>query len=345
MKKHLGSFGVIFSALSAPFVTLAHEVYVLDQPTIARAMAMESPNPFMAYFGNEALFYFWGFVSFVIFSTVLAASLFRVFENSLDPFLFKLKKYALPVARVTVGLCFVAFAISGNLYGSELFLSDAFGSWAPLLQWIIGVLGVLATLGLATRVAGLGMLALYAHSFYGYGWYVLTYTDFLGAAALLTILGGGLFSVDSLLKIEPLRIIDHVTRAFQPLAFPFLRICFGWGVIFASIYAKFIHSQLGLEVVIQHDLTRFFPFEPLFVVLGALIIEFIAGLMVLLGVALRWTLVFLAFWLTLSLIYFQELIWPHGILFGLAVALFLHGYDRYSVEGYFWKKGKKEPVF
>jgi hypothetical protein len=43
--------------------------------------------------------------------------------------------------------------------------------------------------------------------------------------------------------------------------------------------------------------------------------------------------------------YFQELIWPHGILFGLAIALFLHGYDRYSLEGFFLKKGKREPVF
>ncbi len=344
MQKLFAFLGVLL-AFASPLLVRAHEVYVLDNKTIENAMAAESPNPFMAYFGNETLFYFWGFVSFVIFSTVIAASLFRVFENSLDPALFRLKKYALPVARVTVGLCFVAFAISGNLYGSELFLSDGFGSWAPLLQWVIGGLGILATLGFATRLAGVGMLALYALSFYGFGWYVLTYTDFLGVAALLTILGGGLFSLDALLNIEPLRIIDHATRSLQSLAFPFLRICFGWGVIFASVYAKYIHSQLGLEVVIQHDLTRFFPFEPLFVVLGALIVEFIAGLMVFFGIALRWTLLFLAFWLTLSLIYFQELIWPHGILFGLALALFLHGYDRYSIEGYFWKKGKQEPVF
>jgi hypothetical protein len=345
MKKIIGFLGLFISSLCAPLVTFAHEVYVLDNDTIRAAMAADSPNPFMAYFGNETLFYFWGFVSFVVFSTVIAASLFHVFEKQLDPGLFKLKKYALPIARITVGLCFVAFAISGNLYGSELFLSDGFGNFAPILQGIIFMLGVLATLGLATRVAGLGMLALYALSFYGFGWYVLTYTDFLGVAALLTILGGGLFSLDSFFRIEPVKIIDTTTRSFQPLAFPFLRICFGWGVLFASVYAKFIHSQLGLEVVIQHDLTRFFPFDPLFVVLGALIIEFVAGLMVFFGVALRWTLVFLAFWLTLSLMYFQELIWPHGILFGLAIALFLHGYDRYSLEGFFLKKGKREPVF
>src|SRR5690348_12243897 len=104
-------------ALLVPALASAHEVYVLDPATVAAAMASPSQNPFDAIRGNEFNFIFWCIVTFVAFSTVLAASAFRVFERRFDPFLFSLKKYALPIVRISVGLCFVAFSFSGNLYG------------------------------------------------------------------------------------------------------------------------------------------------------------------------------------------------------------------------------------
>lgn len=330
-------------AATWPVVSSAHEVYVLDNATIQQAMSATSPDPFSAIAGNEGLFIFWGIVSFVVFSTVIAASVFGFFETYLDPYLFALKKYALPVARITVGLCIMSFAYMGNIFGSELALATMFGAATQLVQLILFVLGLLTALGFYTRSTAYVYIALYLYAAAIFGSYVLTYTDFIGAFVFLALLGAGKWSVDESLKVH--EWMPKVSARLQPYAFPFLRICFGWGVLYASVYAKYIHSELAYQVVTQYDLTRYFPFDPLFVVLGALIIEFIAGAMVFFGVALRWTLIFLAFWLTLSLIYFQELIWPHGILFGLAIALFLHGYDRYSLEGYFFKKGRHEPVF
>jgi len=123
-----------------------------------------------------------------------------------------------------------------------------------------------------------------------------------------------------------------------------MRILFGFGIIYASLYAKFLYSLLALEVVIRYDLTRYFPFDPLFVVLGALIIEFLAGALFMIGIAVRWSSIFLLFWLSLSLVYFQEDVWPHAILFGLSIVVFLHGYDRFSLEGRFLKRRGREPV-
>ncbi len=340
----MGKFGTrlaaFFAVFLTPIVVLAHEVYVLDNETISRAMSVVSPNPFSAITGNEFEFFFWGFVSLIVFGTVIAASLFHIFEKQLDPSLFSLKQYALPIARITTGLCVLAFAYSGNIYGSELYLSALFGSATMTIQYGLALLGISLALGLFTRPVSYTLLALYAYTLVVFGSYALTYTDFLGAFTLTAILGGGMWSLDSLRRVHT----PHFIHTLQPFAFPFLRICFGWGVLWASVYAKYIHSNLALEVVVQNDLTRFFPFDPLFVVLGALIIEFIAGLMLVFGIAIRWTLLFLAFWLTLSLLYFQEMIWPHGILLGLAIALLLHGYDRYSLEGYFFKKNHREPV-
>jgi uncharacterized membrane protein YphA (DoxX/SURF4 family) len=119
---------------------------------------------------------------------------------------------------------------------------------------------------------------------------------------------------------------------------------FGFGVMFAAAYAKYFHSELAVQTVIQHHLTDFFPFDPLFIVLGALIIEFLAGLMLFLGIAIRWTGLFLIFWLTLSQLYFRELWWVHVVLFGIGFAIFCHGYDRFSLEGRLLKKKGHEPV-
>jgi hypothetical protein len=41
-------------------------------------------------------------------------------------------------------------------------------------------------------------------------------------------------------------------------------------------------------------------------------------------------LVFIGF-LTLSILFFGEAVWPHIILFGVNVALFAHGYDQYKL--------------
>lgn len=329
-----------------PRFTFAHEVYALDAASIYRAMHTASPNPFSAIAGNESDFFFWGFVSFVTVSTILCASLFRVFERTLDPFLSYLKRWAHPLVRITVGACLISFGLAGELYGTEISFGSLFGALSLTMQGLF-ILGGAATIaGIYVRTAAVFSIAVYAYAASVLGWYVLTYTNHLGASLLLLVLGAGSWSLENLLHRGHL---SHSMRSylqpFVPLAFPAMRMLFGFGLMFASLYAKFFHSQLALDVVNQYHLTTYFPFDPLFIVLGALIIEFLAGLMMFLGVEIRWTGLFLIFWLTLSLLYFQEAVWPHIILFGLGIAVFFHGYDRYSLEGRLFKRPGVEPTF
>jgi uncharacterized membrane protein YphA (DoxX/SURF4 family) len=68
------------------------------------------------------------------------------------------------------------------------------------------------------------------------------------------------------------------------------------------------------------------------------------GVFFIIGFEIRFTaLVFFGF-LTLSLFYFGEVVWPHLILLGVNLAFILHGYDRYSIERRFFKKGVREPI-
>ncbi len=333
-------------ALLLPAISSAHEVYVLDAGAVAAGMATVSPNPFTAYSGNELNFFFWGFIVFVTTLTVLSVSLFRVFERLADPLLFALKKWAHPLVRITVGACLLSFGIAGKLYGTEIDTGDLFGSFGSVMQGLFVLGGVATIAGIYVRTVAALSLAVYAYAASVLGWYILTYADHLGSYLLLLALGAGSWSLENLLHRGHLpHSARRYLQPFVPFAFPVMRVLFGFGLVFAAVYAKFIHSQLALDVVSQYHLTTYFPFDPLFIVLGALIIESAAGLMMLLGIEIRWTALFLVFWLTLSLLYFQEAVWPHLILFGLGIALFLHGYDRYSLEGRLFKRHGIEPTF
>ena len=331
--------------LTLPLVASAHEVYVLDQTTVLRDVAAQSPNPFTAYTGNEADFFFWGTVSLATTLAVLFASLYRRIESRFDSVVRRLKRLAHPMARVTCGVCLIASGYYGALFGPELPLGQLFGFSGSLLQLVFIAGGALILIGLYTRHVAAILLVLYLFAAKEGGWYLLTYASYLGMFLFLLILGSGIWSVERTYGLKTLpHMVSRFMHRFDHFAFPLMRMLFGIGVVYASVYAKFLHSQLALDVVTQYHLTNYFPFDPLFIVLGALIIEFLAGLFLIIGFEIRWTCLFLLFWLTLSLFYFGEAVWPHLVLFGLGLAIFFHGYDRYSLEGIFFKKRKLEPV-
>ena len=337
---------LIPSALAVlPHLANAHEVYVLDATTILNDIAVQSPNPLLAYQGNETQFFLWAFICFVIFSTIMCASLFHLFEKTIDPYLFSLKKFAHPIARITVGMCLIACGIYSGLFGPELPFVGIFGGASDIMRIVFILLGFLAIIGVGGRYIGYVSLLIVVYAFFIRGSYMLTYSNYVGEFCALAILGGGFLSLDHTLNISHTKgALKRVTRTLEPYAFLVLRVLFGFSVMFAALFAKLWHSQLALDVISQYHLTLYFHFDPLFTVLGALIIEVSLGIMIMLGIAIRWSALFLLFWLTLSLLYFGESVWPHIVLAGLALALFCHGYDKYSLEGYILKRRHGEPV-
>lgn len=336
---------LISAILFAPFIASAHEVYVLGTSMIVNAVAAPSPDPFTAFYTNRFQFFFWGFVSFVTVSTIFCMTLFHMFEKRVSPVLRKLKPYAPLIERVTLGLSVIAFAYNAALFGPELPFSPIYGAFTPLVQMVLYAAGTLITLGLFSRPATLavGLVALF--SIPVHGWYMLTYTAYFVVAVVIFIMGSGSYSLDSLLRRgRKDDLIERVRGHFERYEMLSLRLGFGFSVATAAFYAKFLHSNLALDVVTKYHLTQYFHFEPLFVVLGALIIETLIGVFIMLGLEIRWTALFFLFWLTLSLLYFGEAVWPHLALFGLNFMLLCHGYDRYSLEGWLFKHRALEPV-
>ncbi len=279
-------------------IASAHEVYVLSSHEISNALTTTSPNPFTAIGGNESLFILWGVVIAVGLLVLLAFSDACWSENTFDPILIRLKKYAPFVGRLTFGIAMVASGYFGDFFGPELPVAHLLGNaGASILSWVIIVAGVFICVGLFTRLMALIGLLVFVYTILNYDWYMLTYINYLGEILLFLILGGGIWSIDHAMSLKkrkkPVRIHPTCIHVEQ-FSFLILRVLFGSSLIVASFYAKFLHSNLALQTVSDYHLTDYFHFTPLFLVLGAFLVEALIGLCFILGFQIR--LASIVFW-------------------------------------------------
>jgi uncharacterized membrane protein YphA (DoxX/SURF4 family) len=325
----------IAAVFSQPLSVSAHEVYVLDHQEIANAVAMPSPNPLSAIPGEEKLFLMYGAAIGFAVILVLILSVSPLFERVFDPWLMKLKPYAPFIARITLGLSILASGYYGATFGPELPLSQLLpSSLVPAFGLVLAFAGIFIILGLLTRVIALLGVALFAALVWVNHSYMLTYVSYLGEFVLISILGGGMWSLDS--HIPMFKKLDDsakkLRKKLEPVSFFIMRILFGISLFWASFYSKFWHSNLALDTISDYHLTNYFHFSPLFLVLGAFMVEAVIGAFFALGIEVRLTAIVFTFFLTLSILFFGESVWPHVILFGVNLVIFFHGYDRYTVE-------------
>jgi uncharacterized membrane protein YphA (DoxX/SURF4 family) len=338
--------------LFVPALASAHEVYVLSSSEIAEGIATPPFNMVAVALQDIGSFAFWGFITALAIFIVFGISIVRPVERFCSPFLMRIKPYAFAVARVTVGIGLICGSYFQATFGPELPLLSSYGPYTHLATLALSIVGTLILTGLWARAAALVALAMYLFGVYLHGAYMLTYLNYLGEFIVLLIVGSHRASVHSLLHWSERfhRSYHVIVDRMSDLAFPILRATFGISLIYASAYAKIFHNDLALQVASlplaghAYPVAHYLGFEPHFLVLGAAIIEIIIGLFFIFGIEIRFTSLFLLVWLSLSLWYFGESVWPHIILIGIPIALIMHGYDRYSLEGRFFKKGRREPV-
>ncbi len=289
-----------------------------------------SPNPFTAIPAHAGLFLGWAVGILIVLLITWRISLWKGLQRKVTPALFRIKKYAPIIERVTISLSLIASGYYQALFGPELPLSFIAPGFGHLLAIVLIVAGVLVLFGFLTRLVGLALGLIYILALGRDGVYLVSYLNYFGTALLLLTLGGGLFSLDKYIKSKKGKWVA-ISEVAEARAFFVLRVLYGTSLIFAAYYAKVVHSNLALDTIADYHLTNYFPFEPLFLVMGAACVEFSIGLFILLGFQIRIaTLVFTGF-LTASIIFFGESVWPHIILFGLNVAIFVHGYDKYTL--------------
>jgi hypothetical protein len=260
-----------------------------------------------------------------------------------------MKLYAPTIARVFLGVSFIYGAMNHSIFGPEIPLLEL--GVPHVFQAILFITGAMLLLGILGRLAALVALLLYIYVFSIVGDYTISYVNYLAEIILILIAGSGVFSLDNFITHtfgnEISRWKARGMRFENKYGGLLLRLGLGFALLWAAINVKFLHAQLTLDVINNYHLTKYFPFDPLFIVLGSGLVEICIALMYIFGVLIRFNTLFFLSFITLSLTFFGEAVWPHFILYGIALAIFAYGYDRYTLQHWimrFLKRGKEEDI-
>ena len=214
------------------------------------------------------------------------------------------------------------------MLGPELPLAVLPGG--PLIRFLLFVLAFMILLGIFTEVAGAASLVLFAVLCWHFGWYMATYANYFAEFAVLMVFGSRFLSLDRLFYGEK-RWWSGLTR-YTSLEVPFVRVFYGIGLAYAGYTIKFVHQNLTIDVYNQYHLVNFFHASASFIAAGAGLAEILIGLFVIFGFAMRWTILISLAFITLSILYFQELLWPHFILYGISFSLLINSGDIFTAD-------------
>lgn len=314
----------------------AHEAYVLPQKVFQSGLTASTTNPL----GTLAVFFSPEYLTVTLIVglvfTVLYFSNFLLaisqFGKMASEWLKKYRDFGLFIVRLTIAASFLYGAQTQNIFGPELGLSQiAFGQYILPLKVILGLMLLTGTL---TEVAAIISIIIFVVVFASVGGYVLTYLNYLGELIALALFGSRFLSIDALIFKQ---------RKFHQLETPMIRLGLGLALIYTAWNIKFIHQSLPITVVNSYHLqTYFFNWNANYIAVGAGIVELMIGLFILFGFAQRLTsLIFMAF-ITLSLLYFREAVWPHLLLYGISVLIFIDSADFLTLDHYLvpWLAGK-----
>lgn len=309
----------------------AHEVYVLDKGTIAKDLNVHDVNVFSTLQNINNLILF---TAFIITGIIVFFVTYKIGRTKRAIALTSTIEKARPLAslfiRAILGISLIYSSINSALFGPEIRLEDI--ADMKVLQVILLVSGVAFIVGMFTRFFSLVMLFVFALSVFAFGIYQVTYINYLGELLVLLVLGGESLSIDRFLFKRKSKSVILLESFGHKYADTILRVTFGISLIYAAIYVKFLHPELSIDVIRSYNLQRVFPFDPSFTVLAAGCVESIIGILFIVGFSLRWNIIFFIGFVTASLLFFGESVWPHFILYGIAIAIFIYGYDKYTLQ-------------
>ncbi|MDL2341840.1 MAG: hypothetical protein QFB87_02050 [Patescibacteria group bacterium] len=318
----------------------AHEVYVLNHNDIATDQHNHGVNVWQALNSghNLALFMLFAVVIGGLFGFAIYLKS-RPFFQKLGLQIDKASIFAPDIIRIAFGASLLFSASHAALYGPELPLHSLLGG--KFIQALLWVSGTAIIIGLWSRVWAALMAVVWLWALVTKGTYLLTYANYLGEALAIILLPLQRMTVDYLItgKDKAKRLMVNA-RYSMPAA----RILFGFSLVYTAVSVKFLDSAISLDVVNHYHLTRFFPFDPLFVVLGAGLIELLVSVLYMAGLLQRFTTVIFLVFMTLSLFFFKESVWPHYLLIALGIGIFLHKPDIWAVDGYLFKPKRQKKL-
>ncbi len=329
MKKLFVLLSVTIALFLSAEPVSAHEVYVLSRQEFSQGMRGPMLNTLKALTKPQDI-QLTILLVIVVLAVLICLFFFRYSRLGLevDRRLKSIGVIGLFVIRVALGAAFIYAASTNSIFGPELSLSSLpVHQLLPLVEYFIGALFLV---GLGTELAAAVALALYVLVALHYGAYALTYLNYLGEILALLFFGSRFLSLDLLFfgqrkRLSKLKVYENTI----------IRVFYGLALLFATVNIKIIHAQISLEVVNKYRLNTFhllFPPDPLLIVLGAAIVETVISLFILVGFSTRLVNAIMVFYLTLSIIFFKEAVWPHYMLYGISLSLLLNGGGKLSLD-------------
>ncbi len=117
-----------------------------------------------------------------------------------------------------------------------------------------------------------------------------------------------------------------------------LRIGLGAAFIFLAVYEKFLNPHDSELVVTTYNLMHVVPVPASLWVLGAGMVEFVLGVLLILGFEVRLVSVISFVVISLSFFYFKESVYSHVTLFGAISMLVVNGGGKCSLDRHFTKQ-------
>ncbi len=309
----------IFSFFSIVKIAYAHEAYVLPYSDFWKGMKEPISAHAFDALKNTGNLRTTLIIASSVFILLILNFIFR--QSSLGQkfhaFFERYSHFGPHFVRVTIAVALFFSAATGTFLGPEL--HGSLFSYPHVLQILLYAISVMIGFGFLTELAAFLGIVIFLISLFVYGPYVLTYSNYFGELLILLLFGMRVFSVDKYI-FGPLRRFSTLKK-YETLI---IRVFYGFALIYAAITVKLLHTDLTVTVVNTWNLTSFhwlFPSDPLLVTFGAGIVESIIGLFIIFGFEMRLTILISLFYITLSLLYFRELVWPHLLLYGISFNL------------------------
>lgn len=312
-------------------LAFAHEAYVLTQQQFQAGLKVNSTHPFAALTDPSHLPIFIT-ITFWVVLTYLLIILWSAtpWAAKADTVIKKANLIGPLIIRLAISASFFYGAQINCILGPELPLTNIPGG--EIIRFFEFVIAFMVLLGTFTEIAGLIGLLIFLYVTRFFGLYMLTYLNYLGELLVLFLFGSRFASCDRYFfgkklwfqKLEKLKKFET----------PIIRILYGLALIYAGYTIKFQHQILSIEVYNQDHLKNFFHATADFIAAGAGLSEITIGLFIVLGFAMRLTILISLVFITLSILYFREMLWPHFMLYGISFSLLINSADMYTIDRY-----------
>lgn len=331
MKKYLSSFIFFLGFLFFVTPAFAHEAYVLTRQEFDKGLQINSINPFAALFDPSYLT-ITAIITICVISSYFLVILWSITKYAaiLDRIIKKAKFVGPLIIRLAISSSFFYAAQANAVLGPELSLAHLPGG--EIVRFLEFVIAFMVIFGVFVELAALIGLGIFLYVSWQYGWYLLTYLNYFGELIVLLLFGSRYISFDRLFFGKKLFIKG--LEKFKEYETPIVRILYGAALIYAGYTIKFQHQILSVWVYNQYHLKDFFHASAEFIASGAGLSEVTIGLFIIVGFVMRFTILISLVFITLSLLYFHEMLWPHFMLYGISFSLLINSADTLTIDKY-----------